>query len=655
MLDTQNLSSLSTVAELDLSREEDSVSSLASLTTREGLVAYTGIGSSTADKKKGKNEHFRTFSIDYPPRAKAKEEQAKGKISLLSKTCFFRSSNALDKQTYQALVKLSPVTDRTKPTKRIGAIATGLAPVGEIVILDATSASPNDKSMCARITLEKGLEPHDLDIATLADSKFAVAYCTDNGAYLYNLSYDFAKQKTKSDSEPTTLYTIPKVNTGKGIAPPPRLKWLSSTHLLLLINKNPGVELVVLHVGNKSGQPAQVILRKPLAKAITSAVSLAVCPLDADPASQERQLVIAVASGVSIHIYTLSHRPEYVDPKKQITDLVHFTALDDVHPVSITRCVFSNFFPPMQPSSSNLSVASSPQYIQLASVTLSGSVVVETLSLTSTPTSPSDTASADQSSTNDRKSHHPNVRWVLSTPATDFLHNWSGKLVIAGFVLLTAFLIRSYLDVTGQENVISDTWFRLTGSEPPFPLPRPAGGQVAPGQQVPGAEKIVLSPGGDNTASDVYRDAVEYAQDAASQVSSGAAQATDAATASVLEIRDAISSAAAAQSTAAAEGIATATQAVLLHLTDEHDDEHPEGEVSLAASQHDGEESVEQLKAGGAKEFHELGEADQEKWRRRLVRAGQWSRDEGETILKGILFSEYAGVVGGALRDAIVG
>lgn len=634
--------------ELDLSREEDSVSSLASLTTREGLVAYTGIGSSTADKKKGKNEHFRTFSIDYPPRAKAADKQTTGKISLLSKTCLFRSTNALDKQTYQALVRLSPVTDRTQPTKRIGAIATGLAPVGEIVVLDATSASPTEKSICTRITLEKGVEPHDLDIATLAPNKFALAYCTDNGAYLYNVDYDFSKGKAKSDSEPTILYTIPKVSTSKGIAPPPRLRWLSSRHVLLLVNKNPGVELVILCTAAKPGQPAQVILRKPLAKSIASAVSLAVCPLDADPASGQRQIVIAVASGVSIHIYTLSHRPEFVDPKKQMTAITHFAALEDVHPVSITRCVFSNFFPPMQPADSPSSVASSIQYIQLASVTLSGSVVVETLSLTSTPTRPRDTARADESDSNDRKTHHPNVRWVLSTPTTDFLRNWSGLLVLAGFVLLSAVLFRSYLDVTKQENVIADTWFRLTGTEPPFPLPRPAGGQLHPGKQAPGAEKIVLSPRGDG---DVYSDAVEYAQHAASSVSSGAAQATS----SVLQVSEAISSAVAAQSSAASEGLATATQAVLLHLTDEHDEEHPQGEVSLAASQHHGEESVEQLKARGAKEFHELGDVDKAKWKRRLVKAGQWSESQGETILKGILFSEYAGVVGGALRDAVIG
>ncbi|KAB8349542.1 hypothetical protein FH972_023568 [Carpinus fangiana] len=285
---TQNLASLTPVAELDLSREEDSVSSLASLTTKEGLIAFTGIGSSTADKKKGINEHFRSFSIAYPERVKDAEKQKQGVIAPLSKTCLFRPANAADKQTYQALVKLSPVTDRSTPTRRIGAIATGLAPTGEIVLFEATSATPDNKSVCARITLEKGLEPHDLDIAVRAESKFAVAYCTDNGAYLYSLAYDFSKRKATPDDEPTTLYKIQNSTTGKGIAPPPRLRWLTPNHLLLLVNNNPGVELLILHVG-KPGQPGRVVARKTLSSSIKSAVSLAVCSLDADPASNERQ------------------------------------------------------------------------------------------------------------------------------------------------------------------------------------------------------------------------------------------------------------------------------------------------------------------------------------------------------------------------------
>jgi glycyl-tRNA synthetase len=56
----------------------------------------------------------------------------------------------------------------------------------------------------------------------------------------------------------------------------------------------------------------------------------------------------------------------------------------------------------------------------------------------------------------------------------------------------------------------------------------------------------------------------------------------------------------------------------------------------------------EKLKEEG-KRWEELSEKEKSAWRRKLVDAGHWAVEEGETVLKGVFFGELAGLVGGAL------
>ena len=48
-----------------------------------------------------------------------------------------------------------------------------------------------------------------------------------------------------------------------------------------------------------------------------------------------------------------------------------------------------------------------------------------------------------------------------------------------------------------------------------------------------------------------------------------------------------------------------------------------------------------------ARRWEDLAEQEKRVWKKRLVDAGQWSMDEGESVLKGVLFSGLANVVGG--------
>lgn len=56
-----------------------------------------------------------------------------------------------------------------------------------------------------------------------------------------------------------------------------------------------------------------------------------------------------------------------------------------------------------------------------------------------------------------------------------------------------------------------------------------------------------------------------------------------------------------------------------------------------------------------AKHWQDLDEHQQAAWKERLIKAGEWVEGEGEKVLIGVLFSEYAGLVGQVAREALAG
>ena len=170
-------------AEIDLSRDEDSVQSLASLATKDGLITFAGVNSSQADQNAGKNEHLRSFEIKYPPKKRQKvegtEAEEKGSVSAIGKRALFKPTPSAKSETYQRLLRLSPVQRNGNGNKRIGAIATGLSKSAELVVFNATTATPGADDVFARIEPDGGAEPQDLDLATTGASDFSLAYCTD--------------------------------------------------------------------------------------------------------------------------------------------------------------------------------------------------------------------------------------------------------------------------------------------------------------------------------------------------------------------------------------------------------------------------------------------------------------------------------------------
>lgn len=79
-----------------------------------------------------------------------------------------------------------------------------------------------------------------------------------------------------------------------------------------------------------------------------------------------------------------------------------------------------------------------------------------------------------------------------------------------------------------------------------------------------------------------------------------------------------------------------------------------EGETDLSTEVHESSEEVLR-KDASAKRWEELDKEQKALWREKLKKAGAWSRDYGETIFKGVFFSELAGAVGRAAADALQG
>jgi len=630
--------------------------------------------------------------------------------------------------------------------------ATGDAAKNELVVFDATTATPNESSVCARISPPEGLEAVDLDLTEeseegSANGTFALAYCTDHEVHVCRLKYDFQAKKTSpSRPEPVTVYKATPSQDAKAGAARPKircLRWLSPHHLLVLQKSGASpAELVLLNLksATSSDPMGKVNLRKALPKSLEVAAHLDICALDADHATGERQILVAVAGADRsrdsvIHIYTLNHIPTEPDPWKQIWKLSPYTVLNRVHPSNIMRITFSNFFPPRQDPHSTMSVAVPSQYVHLASVAWGGTVVIETLTLTSIPTTPHDTNKARNAESNPRGT--PSVRWVLTgNSITERITSRAGLVLICLAVLLFSILAQSYLTLSRSE-AGSSALNAFQNLQPPGAraitssirenaavasssvvsvasnIPTPDVGAITSsiGQSATSASSAVVSaasniptPDTDGLTSELYHEgqvvssAVVNAANAASSVAAEDANAitTELRHESSVVSSAVVSAAHAASSVAADFNPIPGMQHRLADLlawrdTKSHssfsegpnavDEQHyihvragaPGGghdngveTISAQAPSRLGsslkasllpkaEGELAKLREEGAKRWEELSASQQATWRRRLHEAGEYSEGVPESLLKGVLWSEFANVVGGGIRDAVLG
>ncbi|CEL04299.1 hypothetical protein ASPCAL05429 [Aspergillus calidoustus] len=378
---------LSEVVDIELSRDEDSVTSLAAAHANDSsIVAFAGINSSLAQQKQNKNRHLRSFQIDYPPRREVTEskpprQNKPGQTINLSQESLFRTvAGPKGPGTYQRITRLSPW--RSEDAPRVGAITTGLAPAGEVVFFNASTTKPGEEDVIGRIRLDSGEEAEDIDITEQdADSGlFEVVYTNGTDVFITRIS-----SETRSNTAPDvkSVYSIPANTSGKGPKPKFRaLRFVTPSTILLLQNEpdRKGSQLVLLDLRSS---PAKVLRRYKLRTSIKIGLGLDVCNLAPGPASGIQQSIIAVSgSDQSLEILTLnwdSRGPN--SSSRGFSSLRRYLTLRDVHPFSMTRICFSNFIPPAHP----VTPETPPQYVKLASVSMGNTVVVHTFALSPTP------------------------------------------------------------------------------------------------------------------------------------------------------------------------------------------------------------------------------------------------------------------------------
>ena len=596
--------------DIDLSRDEDSVTSLAyAQSNKQWATAFAGINSSKAEQQKGKNEHLRSFLLEYPPQRspdsnedKEKRPEYKGETKALGKASLFKPSSSQPKETFQRVLRLS--RKRRDNVPRLGAVATGLSPEGEIVLFKADTSRPGRDDIRGRVALGDNEEAADVDIIDLdtvegEEGRFRVAYCTDYDVYYTDVDYTQRDNGAKSEC----MFTTPHPDAFASSKARPKfrcIRFITSKIFLALQNKpkGSGSELLLLDTTGR------VILRKRLHRKIKSATALSVARLDISSESAMDQRVIAVAGAdTSITILTLDRF--LTSPKGRVKFRSH-SFLPSVHPTSITSLTFSSFHPPT--TNWNTTPA---QYLKLASTSIANTCVVHTLSLSPSQTPP--------------KPETP-ARYILAPPTRSNLSQNVFSTIVAIIAIgIAAFFLQAFTEIRGG-------------------VPEYLG---AKGWLSQGLHDWVAKP---YMFEDGYAGAVGTVADHVSGVANRASEAV------VTPIQAVKDTAVEAQEKLGLRDL-IAQRNIGSDVSDNANDKHEiivrnspatEGEETALSAEliHPNEVVKSEHKA---KRWEELAEHEKKAWKERLVEAGQWTVDEGEAVLKGVLFSGLANLVGGVV------
>ena len=653
--------------------------------TESSGIVFAGINSSGADQNAGRNEHLRSFELRYPPKKKTAPDatetlknqalESKAATKALGRASLFTPSSAEKKETYQRILRLS--RPNQGGTSRLGAIATGLAPEGEIIAFNAGTESPTNQDVLRRIRLGRGEEATDVDVMDTQSSGCHLAYCTDHEAYVVRIS-----PTETAETDPILIYSTQHRDASASTTPRPRLRFLRflTLNLLLLLQNKPnrsGAELLLLEI-HAAPSLNNIVLRKHLHRSIQTATALSVSVLPAADPSQNIQTVVAVAGqNNSIEILTLDHSSK---PPFSSCKFRQYALLRNVHELQITSLTLSMCHLPLDFSSAP------PQYLKLASTSINSTVVVHTLPLKPYPL-PSAT----------RRSN----RYVLTSPgrseATQMTFSiFISALVIAlGALVLQAFseirggtpeylgakgwlsdrlhgwIARPYmfddvldrLSVPGVEtrpmkgvqsqlgdikNSVKDALKKPDAVKVRGVETRPLEGMKSQDAEMKDTLKETFEQPGGHAASDIERSGksiVEGPKRAARHAQQSVAKVTHQARASVaaankkLGLRDLLSRRRSPDpKTASLKG--SASDIVV---------RHDEANQALSADVRGSNTLIEETH----KKWEELEQHERETWKKRLIDAGEWAVEEGEAVLKGVFFQNIALAVGAAVQAGL--
>ncbi|CAG8961979.1 hypothetical protein HYFRA_00014024 [Hymenoscyphus fraxineus] len=593
LLNTTNPSAIDESGEIELSKQEDNVTSLA-IGQRQGAATtvLAGINSSPKEVAEGTNLHFRVFTIEPTAKGKGKtkgkgkvtekpERSLPNKITEKSRSSLFK---VVDADCYQRLLRLS----KPQPGQpQLGAVATGLTKDTEIVLFDTSTTNPPK----SRGGIRGGREAADIDFLQTGDKEYLLAYCDIHDVFVKKISAD------TDDEEPKSVYETPASRSIEKVTVPQfrSLRWLTKEFILMLTNiaSNGGAVLQILRLPPSGKGQCRIARSLRLPSRISKASGLAVAnltpPLSPSDPQDYTQFIIAVAAqDNSISLFKTDLSVEM--GVSMISQMKPFRTFKDDHPHQITGLTFSNFVPPKHP----ITAKTPPQHLKLASIGVSGTVVVHTLPLFPVPLSM-------------KRGQSKTPRYVVALPSSAAAMGISLILVTLG-ILLGAVFVQGVLEIRGgiSNSINARDYVPLRLQEiigRPFAFPE--GYNAVPSSTVsPKPGKIAHKPDMPTEPSD-----------------------------------------------SSLPGSNTLLPELLSSLKSEADptgspkyfiQDHPASPEGFKAHIHD-----EELHSGSS--WEEMTHEQKEKWLAKLKKAGYWAEDMGETILKGVVFGTLGGMVGEAV------
>ncbi|KAK5989943.1 hypothetical protein PT974_08206 [Cladobotryum mycophilum] len=349
VLETASQDELRIAGEFEISRDEDSVMSLA-FAGSKGKTSYifAGVNSSPQEVEKGTNHHLRALAIEQSKaRASAGAKTPEVIVTELSRSAFFEKPNA---ETYQRVLRISG---------QVGAAASGFGKDPQLVVFDASVPKPKIRGV-----MELPRDAEELDIIQTGEGEYLVAFCYKYELYLVKVG--------KENSEPELIYTM---QDDHGERPAFRtLRFLTPDFLLAVSNlpKQSGALIQGFRLPSPGHEKARIAANVRIPKRI-SATALAVANVSPATPTSDTQFAIAVAaSDSSIYLYTVEHK--ILSSIGILFNLHPLYALKNAHfEENITGVAFSN---PVPPKSSTRT-----QFLKLASITLHKNLAVHSIPL----------------------------------------------------------------------------------------------------------------------------------------------------------------------------------------------------------------------------------------------------------------------------------
>ncbi|KAJ6789888.1 hypothetical protein PWT90_06334 [Aphanocladium album] len=354
VLETTKPDDLRVVGELDLTREEDNVASLA-FAGRKGktINIFAGINSSPEEIDKGKNEHLRSIAIKAEGKTTSLKEEARHPLFV----------NATG-DVYQRLLRISG---------SLGAAGSGFGKDPQIALFDV--AGSKGGKLARRGTIELPKEAQDLDLVQLADGSHLLTYCYQHELYLVKIG--------KGQEDPQLIYSISADEPNR---PSFRFVRFVGPEFILAAANMPGRSGVAIHGFRlaKAGQEkARLAVSAKIPRKI-NATALAVAnltpprlsPKGGVEALGDTQFVIAIAGNESsISLFSLTH---VESPAINLLTKLHpLSTLMAVHGAdNITGLAFSRFSAPAKKAGSG-----ETQYLKLVSISLQKMIALHSIPL----------------------------------------------------------------------------------------------------------------------------------------------------------------------------------------------------------------------------------------------------------------------------------